>query len=286
MLSGGFFLQPTNISNTDAVDAWTVDILSRVINNVWRGYATYVSFTDLSDDAAGSKCAADAVGPQSSKYCADGGVYYLNNYDRNGGHLDKPYGYDSLVDHGITPANITKASAQAYRAKGIITGTPALGTYDDVASQQVVANIGNGNGRQLLGGLPGEWTLPVCAQGTNYWTWNYDSGTVGTGGNTPGNSMFPCACGPQGSETAAFLAAANFNYQNTYMQEGALANGCTDILANQPLGRGNVVHNPNSPGWDGIAGGHPATLDLGNGVTIPYGRVCTQTQAGRKCTGP
>ena len=205
---------------------------------------------------------------------------------RNSGHLDKPYGYDSLVDHGITPANITKASAQAYRAKGIITGTPALGAYDDVASQQVVANIGDGNGRQLLGGLPGEWTLPVCAQGTNYWTWNYESGTLGSGSNARGNSMLPCACGPQGSETAAFLAAANFNYQNTYMQESALADGCTDILANRPLGRGNVIHNSNSPGWDGIAGGHPTTLDLGDGTTIPYGRVCTQTQAVRKCTGP
>lgn len=111
MLSGDFFLQPTDISNSDAVDAWTVDFLSRVINNVWRGYATYVSFTDLSDDAAGSKCAADTISSNSSKYCTDGDVYYLNNFDRNSGHLDKRYGYDSLVDHGITPANITKAWA-------------------------------------------------------------------------------------------------------------------------------------------------------------------------------
>ena len=64
-----------------------------------------------SDDAAGSKCAADTISPKSSKYCADGDVYYLNNFDRNSGHLNKRYGYDSLVDQGITPANITKASA-------------------------------------------------------------------------------------------------------------------------------------------------------------------------------
>ena len=70
------------------------------------------------------------------------------------------------------------------------------------------------------------------------------------------------------------------------MQEGALADGCTDILANQPLGRGNVIHDPDSPGWDGIAGSHPATLELGNATYTPDGRICTQTQAERKCTGP
>ena len=37
-----------------------------------------------------------------------------------------------------------------------------------------------------------------------------------------------------------------------------------------------MIHNPKSPGRDDIAGGHPATLDLGDGMTFPYGGVCTR----------
>ena len=79
-LSGGFFLQPTNVSNANADNAWSTDILSRVVNDVWRAYPNYISFTDLADDDSYSKCNDDKVGTQGAEYCADGGVYYFNDY--------------------------------------------------------------------------------------------------------------------------------------------------------------------------------------------------------------
>ena len=129
MLSGGFFLQPTSISNSDALDAWTVVVLSRVINNVWLGYATHISVKDLSDDAAGSNCAADTLeltllntAPMAASTTSTTMIVPAVTSTSFAATTV------SSIDQGITPANITKASAQAYCAKGIITGMPDLGT--------------------------------------------------------------------------------------------------------------------------------------------------------------
>ena len=163
LLSGGFFLQPTNVSNANAENAWYTDILPRVVNNVCRAYPTYISFTDLADNDSHSKCNDDKVGPQGAKYCADGGVYYLNNYISSPGDLGKPNGYDQPTSHGIDPVKIVTASAQAYRAKSIITGTPPIAAFDQVANAQVLQEISSGS--DLLGSLPGElrgFRLRVC----------------------------------------------------------------------------------------------------------------------------
>lgn len=54
-----------------------------------------------------TNCMADLHGPQDSKYCADGGVYYLQSIGFSGqGQLSrpntkKPYGYDSLGSVGL-----------------------------------------------------------------------------------------------------------------------------------------------------------------------------------------
>ncbi len=249
------------MSNANAEGAWSTDILSRVINNVWRGYPTYVSFTDLADDANHSKCTADKYGPQGAKYCADGGVYYLNNYVSSPGGLGKPNGYDELVPHGIDPVKIVQASAQAYRAKGIITGTPPISVFDQVANSEVLQEIGDGSGEDLLGSLPGEWTLPVCDQGTNHWVIDYETGSAF---DDVGN--LPCACGVNGKETADFLTAANFG-ASAYVFAGwpTLRNQCSSLLHE---------NNDGSPGWSGINGGPPDTLVWPDGLTIPKGKVC------------
>ncbi len=268
LLSGGFFLQPTNVSNTNATAAWSTDILSRVINSVWRGYPTYVSFTDLADDASGSKCSADNVGPQGAKYCADGGVYYLMNYVSSLGGLGKPNGYDDLSAHGIDPIKIVRASAQAYRAKGIISGNPPISAFGEVANSIVLQNIGDGSGSDLLGSLPGEWTLPVCNQGTNHWVIDYEKTTFDDAGN------FPCACGPNGKETGDFLLAANLN-ASAYVFAGltTLRNQCSTLLNKK---------TKENPGWDGIDGGPPEWLIWPDALLIPKGQVCS----GNKCRKP
>ena len=58
-------------------------------------------------DNSTTNCEADLHGPQISKYCADGGVYYLQSLTFSGlGKLARPntnapYGLESLADVGI-----------------------------------------------------------------------------------------------------------------------------------------------------------------------------------------
>ena len=54
-----------------------------------------------------TNCEADRNGPQISKYCADGGVYYLQSFVFSGSgklarsNTNAPYGLESLSDVGI-----------------------------------------------------------------------------------------------------------------------------------------------------------------------------------------
>lgn len=184
------------------------------------------------------------------------------------GGLGKPNGFDQLASHGIDPSKIVQASAAAYRAKGIIVGTPPIGAFDDVANSIVLQNIGDGSGEDLLGSLPGEWALPVCAQGTNHWVVDYETSVFDDAGN------LPCACGENGKETSDFLTAANFgNGDYVFASLGTLRNACSMLLNKNTKG---------NPGWSGIQGGPPDTLTWPNGLTIPKGYVCR----GTKCTKP
>lgn len=59
--------------------------------------------SSLQDDEDGTKCKADNHGPEISKYCADGGVYYLLRW--GDGMYAEPWGVDKLKDsyYGIDP---------------------------------------------------------------------------------------------------------------------------------------------------------------------------------------
>ena len=62
--------------------AWFLrtDLTARAINNLWNSYQAYVSFTRLGDPPYGNStpaCDAHLAGPQSTKFCGVGGVFYL-----------------------------------------------------------------------------------------------------------------------------------------------------------------------------------------------------------------
>lgn len=64
---------------------------------------TYVSFTNLNDNAKRTICNGTHWGARSTQVCDDGGVYYLNQINRleDSPSLVAPPGFDSLLDYGI-----------------------------------------------------------------------------------------------------------------------------------------------------------------------------------------
>ena len=89
----------------DMFKAMSNDVLARMLNNIFAQYQTYIQFTDLGDGDSQSKCKADTHGPQKSKYCADGGVYYVQSIQKGirGPQADMPYAYSHLEENGIIP---------------------------------------------------------------------------------------------------------------------------------------------------------------------------------------
>jgi hypothetical protein len=61
-------------------------------------------------------------------------------------------------------------------------------------------------------GWIGTFTLPVCDIGTHDWATAYDDSSTGRFG------MLPCCCGPDCSETAAFVKAANMQGFQTLLR--------------------------------------------------------------------
>ena len=92
------------------------DLTARAINNLWNSYEAYVSFTRLGDPLYGNStpaCDAHLAGPQSTKFCGVGGVFYTymlsqNNQDQGAWQPEKneltsyfpgqimPYGLDKF----------------------------------------------------------------------------------------------------------------------------------------------------------------------------------------------
>ena len=80
-LYGGQYIDG-NINLTSLQYYLRTDLTSRAINNVWSSYSIYVSYTNLDDPMYGNStpaCDAHTVGPQSTKFCGNGGVFYLYN---------------------------------------------------------------------------------------------------------------------------------------------------------------------------------------------------------------
>lgn len=100
IIYGGLYIAKSTYSKLDLRNAMTEDTTSRMINNIWQQYNTYVLFTNLNDDADGTKCKQDTHGPLASRFCADGRVYYLQSFNIEDTlgypNVQKPYSYDKL----------------------------------------------------------------------------------------------------------------------------------------------------------------------------------------------
>ena len=114
MMKAGSWVDPTAIQSVgDAARQMKIEILSRGINALWKiphGNKMWVLFVDT-NDAGGStqNCDLNKDGPQNSKYCGDGGVYYTYNFveDDGNGYVYYPWGSDQLAtwDLDLTVSN-------------------------------------------------------------------------------------------------------------------------------------------------------------------------------------
>ena len=129
---------------------------------------TYVSFTQLHDNANGTICNGTHIGPRSTQVCADGGVYYLNviNFKLTWPTLIEPPGFGSLADYGIMPWWPVSASATAYRLMNPDGNVvpPKITTTDDSIFANYMSEFASGNPYGLLGTIgqtPGTWSFPI-----------------------------------------------------------------------------------------------------------------------------
>ncbi|KAK4691536.1 hypothetical protein P7C71_g5484, partial [Lecanoromycetidae sp. Uapishka_2] len=255
-----------------------VDTTSRMINNIWNQYQTYIQFTNLNDDANSTKCLADTHGPKAARYCADGGVYYLQSMAVTEGipMTAKPYAYDSLQDVNlpvqIQPWWIPAASSKVYQQYHMMDDFSDVNSFTDSISALVADGVNPV--ASLMGQLPGEWTLRVCDGGYNYFGWDYVTGNWGGDNNETDpwkNSVgdtyqvphqwVPCACGFQGNETALF-----------YNQSNILALGEAAINLIRQSCQTTMSAN-NNQGFLQINSGMPSN----NEITLGVGQTLTMT---------
>ncbi|KAK4690608.1 hypothetical protein P7C71_g6220, partial [Lecanoromycetidae sp. Uapishka_2] len=258
-------------------DVLLSDLAARAINNVWNSYYAYVSFTNLGDLPYGNStpaCNAHTAGPQITKFCGVGGVFYL--YMLSQGDEDQgvwqptgedstpndestasypgqitPYGLSNFQTNAfinITASGPTEGSARAWNATGEtnITATQSIDMMNNIGVLFNEADVSDLF--SVVGRLPGEWSIPVCNQGTNSWGADYTKSTVGYN-----IGYLPCACGYQGNETANFMQAIGISDSDLYNLafyccEGSLL--FPDIKHSQV----NVTDNT-GPGASGLDGG-------------------------------
>ena len=297
----------------------SADIMSREINGLWSTTGsvhvalslsdsiltlisanTYISYTFLDDDVNATKCLGptpapsstadpgDKNGPPSTKYCADGGVYYLNKLSQteiNTASVAAPNGFDSMTNFGIYPWFATSGSARAYRALNPDSSQiPVYNTPEaEAAYNAYVANFASnrtGELMDLIGQTPGSWSLPVCDQGYNTWTYDWsDSGGLQL--TDQSDLAMPCACGHQGTGTANFYKQLSFAPQTMAW----IAENCAILLLNVAEGMDVTAENI---GWNAIAGGAPKTIvyDESNTITAPNSlptNVCGIAQNSNVC---
>ncbi|KAL8791160.1 MAG: hypothetical protein Q9195_005999 [Heterodermia aff. obscurata] len=99
MMKNGAWANASALTKLTALETnLTTEILSRSIDELWKTppqIKAWILFVDLADDTSNSKCLADSSGPQDSKYCDDGGVYYAYSFIESGhyqGYVDYPRG--------------------------------------------------------------------------------------------------------------------------------------------------------------------------------------------------
>ena len=81
-----------------------------------KRWVTFVSSGDQPPSI--QACLADTTGPADSKYCAEGGIYYVYNFVETGsnlGYVDYPWGVRRLLDFGNNlPVCSTLTQSKAF----------------------------------------------------------------------------------------------------------------------------------------------------------------------------
>ena len=111
VLLGGGWIERGSLSRiTDVETQVKAEILSRCIDALGEtptNNKMWVLFVDLQEGNSTARCSSDLSGPQDSKYCADGGVYYTYNFIETGnliGHVGYPWGADRLEANDLNLA--------------------------------------------------------------------------------------------------------------------------------------------------------------------------------------
>ena len=219
LLQGGAWIDSSILTQvTDLETQMNIEIVSRAINDLWKTppkNKLWVLFVDLMDINTNASCVANMDGPQDSKYCADGGVYYAYNFREpisNVGYVAYPWGGDQMEEAGLELRWVTEASAKTYRlAKKIPGADPfnlsladAAGSFRDITLAPGGCTNATQNLTQCGGRYPGSWTLPVCDASTWGLKWNFDYNTTDYSkkivnspllGLTKSGGHPPCLCG-------------------------------------------------------------------------------------------
>ena len=106
MMAEGAWLNSSALPRVSSLEtSLRTEILSRSIDQLWKKPTSnkiWVLFVDLFDDRVTRiKCLEHKKGPETSKYCADGGVYYTYNYIEDGegrGFVGYPWGANLLME--------------------------------------------------------------------------------------------------------------------------------------------------------------------------------------------
>ncbi|KAG8526906.1 uncharacterized protein KY384_008335 [Bacidia gigantensis] len=265
--------------------AIAADVISRQVNNIWLGgagcvdeifflrkqarlircrYNVHVSYTFLDDDEVSSKCQAlTEMAPNTTQYCADKGVYWMSalKTSRNP-PLTAPQGFDKMPTYGIDQWWPTAGSAKAYRALNPdpYANPPTIMPKDDLAFSKYVEDWASNNTYDLLeliGTTPGTWTLPVCDQGRNFWTYDWSN----SGGYQPpslsGYVPWPCACGYKGTGTKAFWDVMQFGINDL---ESVVSLCALQLMNIDPY----LEEREENIGYNAIVGGKPDTIIYGD----------------------
>ncbi|KAB5513128.1 hypothetical protein GE09DRAFT_1295358 [Coniochaeta sp. 2T2.1] len=207
--AGGGWVDVTSIPSATVFDEFYFrHMVASTVNSQWNNSKIFTIFQQTGDP--GSTGCANETMWYSPEH---GGVHCTYLYTESGtlsGYLDKPYGLDVLMNetYGISGVDITKSSAKAYRLAGFnFTEDDAWSALSNAMSSP------NSTSPFLEGpGWTGTFTLPVCDIGIQNWTTAFGDTSAGRFG------MLPCCCGPNCTETAAFVEAANMKGFQTLLR--------------------------------------------------------------------
>ena len=153
--------------------------------------------------------------------------------------MDAPPGFDKLTssDYNISITDALKSSARTWRYQGFNY------TQRDAMNRIQGSVLSNGTLTPFQDGIgwEGVWTIPVCDIGGHI-QWNTQFGD-----KKEGYGRLPCCCGPNCSDTAAFVEAGGWKGFN------GLLSGCKLQLANSDIDFSNVDYGFKSSGGGGVS---------------------------------